>query len=206
METSSFQHCLQLKRPTLFDKLASFSRCPCQSHFTISRLANVPKTRGCNGTATSAAVCHVRSCGIGERRRDQSFGVFGKSWHVDGQLLGGGFQHFLFSSLPGEMIQFNIFQMGWNQQPDFVWMLSCQKTLPKKMVWNNPFPIFCCLSMQSPFHSSNLLKGQWDSGWLFTTGCPKSQGSWKVSWTKTWGGLKNLKETSKWLYKCTWKV
>ena len=34
-------------------------------------------------------------------------------------LLGGGFKYFLFSPLPGEMIQFdycNIFQMGWNHQ------------------------------------------------------------------------------------------
>ena len=34
--------------------------------------------------------------------------------------LGGGFKHFLFSPLPGEMIQFDehIFQMGWfNHQP-----------------------------------------------------------------------------------------
>ena len=32
--------------------------------------------------------------------------------------LGGGFKDFLFSSLPGEMIQFDdhIFQMGWNRQ------------------------------------------------------------------------------------------
>ena len=30
-------------------------------------------------------------------------------------ILGGGFKHFLFSPLPGEMIQFDdhIFQMGW---------------------------------------------------------------------------------------------
>ena len=35
--------------------------------------------------------------------------------------LGGGFKHFLFFTLPGEMIQFDdhIFQMGWfNHQPD----------------------------------------------------------------------------------------
>ena len=34
--------------------------------------------------------------------------------------LGGGFTYFLFSSLPGEMIQFDehIFQMGWNHQLD----------------------------------------------------------------------------------------
>ena len=36
--------------------------------------------------------------------------------------LGGGFKHFFFLTLPGEMIQFdkraNIFQMGWfNHQP-----------------------------------------------------------------------------------------
>ena len=32
--------------------------------------------------------------------------------------LGGGFKYVLFSSLPGEMIQFDehIFQMGWNHQ------------------------------------------------------------------------------------------
>ena len=32
--------------------------------------------------------------------------------------LGGGFKHFLFSPLPGEIIQFDehIFQMGWNHQ------------------------------------------------------------------------------------------
>ncbi len=32
--------------------------------------------------------------------------------------LGGGFNHFFFSSLFGEMIQFDehIFQMGWNHQ------------------------------------------------------------------------------------------
>ena len=38
-------------------------------------------------------------------------------------LLGGGFKHFLFSSLFGEMIQFDehIFQMGWfNHQPEQV--------------------------------------------------------------------------------------
>ena len=38
-------------------------------------------------------------------------------------FLGGGFKHVLFSSLPGEMIQFDehIFQMGWfNHQPVFV--------------------------------------------------------------------------------------
>ena len=31
------------------------------------------------------------------------------------RFLGGGFKHFLFSPLPGEMIQFDehIFQMGW---------------------------------------------------------------------------------------------
>ena len=34
-------------------------------------------------------------------------------------ILGGGFKHFLFSPLPGEMIQFDdhIFQMGWLVQP-----------------------------------------------------------------------------------------
>ena len=33
--------------------------------------------------------------------------------------LGGGFKHFLFLPLPGEMIQFDehIFQVGWNHQP-----------------------------------------------------------------------------------------
>ena len=34
--------------------------------------------------------------------------------------LSGGFKYFLFSPLPGEMIQFdysNIFQLGWNHQP-----------------------------------------------------------------------------------------
>ena len=33
-------------------------------------------------------------------------------------MLGGGFKHFLFSSLFEEMIQFDdhIFQMGWNHQ------------------------------------------------------------------------------------------
>ena len=32
--------------------------------------------------------------------------------------LGGGFEYFLFSPLPGEMVQFDehIFQMGWNHQ------------------------------------------------------------------------------------------
>jgi len=160
--TSSFQHCLQLKRPTLFDKSASFSRCPCQSHFTISRLANVPKTRGCNGTATSAAVCHVRSCGIGERRRDKSFGVFGKSWHFDGQLC-------------------------------------VNVKLPKNSTKKRRFET-------TLFTLPTFWKVSGTSGWLFTTGCPKSQGSWQVSWTKTWGGRKNLKDTSKLLYKCTWKV
>ena len=34
------------------------------------------------------------------------------------EQLGGGFKHFLFLPLPGEMIQFDkhIFQMGWNHQ------------------------------------------------------------------------------------------
>ena len=60
VDTSSFQHCWQLKLPTVFDKLASFNRGPCQSRFTISRLANVPKTRGCNGTPK----CSSMSCQI----------------------------------------------------------------------------------------------------------------------------------------------
>ena len=36
------------------------------------------------------------------------------------QQLGGGFKHFLFSPLPGKMIQFDehIFQLGWNHQLD----------------------------------------------------------------------------------------
>ena len=35
--------------------------------------------------------------------------------HEDRHSLGGGFKHFLFSALLGEMIQFDehIFQMGW---------------------------------------------------------------------------------------------
>ena len=34
-------------------------------------------------------------------------------------MLGGGLKYVLFSTLPGEMIQFDehIFQMGWNHQP-----------------------------------------------------------------------------------------
>ena len=35
----------------------------------------------------------------------------------DNDELGGGFKHFLFSPLPGEMIQFDyIFQQGWSHQ------------------------------------------------------------------------------------------
>ena len=44
--------------------------------------------------------------------------VFGGTMEVDGCCLVGGFKYFLFSSLPGEMIQFDehIFQRGWNHQ------------------------------------------------------------------------------------------
>ncbi len=57
-------------------------------------------------------------------------------WHKEQiaavSWLGGGFKYFLFSPLPGEMIQFdysNIFQMGWNHQLDDVSCeLSCLKT------------------------------------------------------------------------------
>ena len=44
-------------------------------------------------------------------------------------FLGGGFKHLLFSTLPGEMIQFDdhIFQMGWNHQPEIAF--SCQGLL-----------------------------------------------------------------------------
>ena len=40
--------------------------------------------------------------------------------------LGGGFKYFLFSPLPGEMIQFDehIFQMGWNHQLGIIFPCS----------------------------------------------------------------------------------
>ena len=50
--------------------------------------------------------------------------IGGKKWGttVKHLQLGGGFKRFLFSPLPGEMIQFdnltNIFQGGWNLQLD----------------------------------------------------------------------------------------
>ena len=41
--------------------------------------------------------------------------------------LGGGFKYFLFSPLPGEMIQFDehFFQMGWNHQLEHFSEASC---------------------------------------------------------------------------------
>ena len=48
--------------------------------------------------------------------------------------LGGGFEYFVFSSLPGEMIQFDehIFQLGWNHQLDILRFMSrsCGLAMP----------------------------------------------------------------------------
>ena len=59
------------------------------------------------------------------------------------RFLGGGFKHFLFSPLPGEMIQFDehIFQMGWfNHQ--LVLLFYTVITLPKTNMLHH-FAIFC---------------------------------------------------------------
>ena len=47
---------------------------------------------------------------------------YSKATMTSYELLGGGFKHFLFSSLVGEDSHFDqhIFQMGWNHQPDYV--------------------------------------------------------------------------------------
>ena len=43
----------------------------------------------------------------------------GEEWN----LLGGGFKDFLFSTLPGEMIRFDLyFQLGWNHQLDEIYL------------------------------------------------------------------------------------
>ena len=48
----------------------------------------------------------------GRSRLSEAWGMVGDGHQ---SYLGGGFRHFLFSSLPGEMIHFDehIFQMGW---------------------------------------------------------------------------------------------
>ena len=54
-------------------------------------------------------------------------------------VLGGGFKSFLFSPLPGEMIQFDqhIFQMGWfNHQPDKLSIWVWNVWFPTPMTFN----------------------------------------------------------------------
>ena len=78
-----------------------------------------------------ATISYVKICFIIQLKQPfflWLFGVPGCSWEfeissqkypplleVRNGKLGGGFKHFLFSPLPGEMIQFDehIFQMGW---------------------------------------------------------------------------------------------
>ena len=46
-------------------------------------------------------------------------------------FLGGGLEYFLFSPLPGDMIQFDehIFEMGWNYQPEIL-IICIEMALP----------------------------------------------------------------------------
>ena len=63
-------------------------------------------------------------------------------WRSDRHLLGGGFKYFLFSPLPGEMIQFDehIFQMGWfNHQLEMV-QSPPQIQVPKRIVCTSSNP------------------------------------------------------------------
>ena len=60
--------------------------------------------------------------------------------------LGGGLKYFLFSSLPGGMIQFNIFQMSWNHQLVMFFFRNLHHSLPipseknrNGSVYNHPF-------------------------------------------------------------------
>jgi len=50
-----------------------------------------------------------------------------KPWSNDPyELIGGGFRYLLFSTLPGEMIQFekHIFQMGWINHQLVLWLVE----------------------------------------------------------------------------------
>ena len=68
---------------------------------------------GAGGTECDALLCSSQRCGANEGGKVSWF-----HW----KILGGGFKYFLFSPLPGGMIQFHehIFQMCWfNHQLEF---------------------------------------------------------------------------------------
>ena len=71
------------------------------------------------------------------------FGIFQIPAHV---RLGGGFKHFLFSTLPGEMIQFDehIFQMGLVQPPN------------SRVFWGRFFSWLPYTTLETPPGHSNL--------------------------------------------------
>ena len=71
----------------------------------------------------------------GEKNDVEVEAIGKKSWSHKKQLA-GGFKHLLFSSLLGEMIQFdycNIFQMGWNHQLDryYIFLFVTEKNRGK---------------------------------------------------------------------------
>ena len=98
-------------------------------------------------------ILECRGCEITPRI---SFLVDYSGFSIQTQLdeyLGGGFKHVLFSSLPGEMIQFDehIFPMGWfNHQPEYDCnlgsghrniMRKCRKVVPEMpKLWIRIFP------------------------------------------------------------------
>ena len=94
--------------------------------------------------------------------------------HTHKQKLGGGFKHFLFSSLPGELIQFDehIFQMGW-----FNHQLEKRETFPPgfgdHLVLTDTF---------LPVRRENpKLRHKYGLTWLCTNGgCSKSRWSLRL--------------------------